>query len=649
MELPTVLPPLGDPVSTAILNIEALKDASLAELTHAITALSNLAAKKIADPRTYHDVATFRDSGGADWSGFQGSSADTAPSTETETDPTASSQTPTLPIPPDNYYDSLPALGHMMTQIDRFFHVMQLNYARYVEASIAHQDRYFGTPYPKSGFRTTQHYLMETMKLSRTRAQKIIQAGKYFAYAPGDDPELGKAQPVFPEIAEALRSGLVPRDNAERIMTLDEDLTKYSQKVGQPRSRKDAALAAFEPNMAEAAQAATPEELSKAKQRWLEQMAHWVCADGPPPSLALQKQPDNALRTREHSDGSATFSVHATPALATAFKNFALHQLNLTGTPVRIPESILNLIQVSQDLAKDSEEPDPDDGGLFSSPPHTPPTLEESLGPIETWDTSPDPDKIMAEDSNGDPVNAQDLGCYEQLSTGQRIMAILIGLFNTVLTMPSKDVGTKKSHGSTTQLILVQDVETAYRTLGVGNLPEEVRRPPGVLGHPPPIFRLPNPDDPPQVDASSPTVPWTSFQSEIVNDGPIHPADAEILACNSELVGQIWDGPDEVLQEKRTKRLFTPAQRLAILARDKGCQAPGCTMPAIYSEIHHIREWLNGGTTDETNGIMLCAIHHGAVHNGKWTIRKYHGLTFFQPAPWLEPSQPLLRNVYWNS
>ena len=120
------------------------------------------------------------------------------------------------------------------------------------------------------------------------------------------------------------------------------------------------------------------------------------------------------------------------------------------------------------------------------------------------------------------------------------------------------------------------------------------------------------------------------------------------LACDSELVGQIWDGPDTVLQQKRAFRLYTAVQRRAILARDKGCQAPGCTTPAVYCDIHHVKEWAAGGKTDETNAITLCPHHHGAVHNGKWTIRRHQGLTFFQPAPWLDPSQPLLRNLYWN-
>src|SRR5699024_9776058 len=74
---------------------------------------------------------------------------------------------------------------------------------------------------------------------------------------------------------------------------------------------------------------------------------------------------------------------------------------------------------------------------------------------------------------------------------------------------------------------------------------------------------------------------WTPFRSAAKHTGPIHPADAEVLCCDRELAGQIWDGQDAVLHKKRTPRLFTPHQRRAIHARDRGCQIPGCTTPAI--------------------------------------------------------------------
>jgi hypothetical protein len=201
--------------------------------------------------------------------------------------------------------------------------------------------------------------------------------------------------------------------------------------------------------------------------------------------------------------------------------------------------------------------------------------------------------------------------------------------------------------------MIVQDIQTAYDTLGIGALPEAVRRPPGPAGILPPIISQPNPDDPATPRCDDPThkteqsPPWTPYMSEAVNIGPMRPHDTAQLACDSKLAGQIWNGTTDVLAQHRAHRLLTPTQRRAILARDRGCQAPGCTLPAVYCQIHHIIEWQNNGPTNVDNAITLCAAHHTAIHDGKWTIKKHHGTTYFQPAPWLDPYQPLLRNLYW--
>src|SRR5699024_12584074 len=76
--------------------------------------------------------------------------------------------------------------------------------------------------------------------------------------------------------------------------------------------------------------------------------------------------------------------------------------------------------------------------------------------------------------------------------------------------------------------------------------------------------------------------PYARYQSEAVTVGPIHPTHAEPTLCDVELVGQIWNAQDVGLNEYRSKKLFTPAQRKAIFARDKGCQAPGCMIQATY-------------------------------------------------------------------
>src|SRR5699024_11186703 len=135
----------------------------------------------------------------------------------------------------------------------------------------------------------------------------------------------------------------------------------------------------------------------------------------------------------------------------------------------------------------------------------------------------------------------------------------LVSLMSNMVALDPAVLGAKKAHGASARLIIVQDIETAYHTLGVGKIPEAARRPREPDGLLPAVIKRPNPTDsgdphlhgsPPKPDDSD-VVPWTPFQSEAVNIGPIHPDDAAPLICNSDLVGHIWDGPDTVLQEKR--------------------------------------------------------------------------------------------------
>ena len=717
MDYTPILPNIGIPCPTDLLNPEKLDGASLGEALHAAAFILQYAGKKMAHPTTFTEIPTFSKGAGSDWSGYH---ADNAGHGETSDDDAGSdrdSKTPAEVVPPERYYDSLPAIGDMLSQVTQSTDVMMANYTRYFQAAEHDQVTYFGAPFATSGFTDAKQYLRDTMQLSAATAAKHVDRAAYVTLAPGKNPEEAANLPVFARMAAAFINGRIPAENIDRFINLDQDLVDYAAKTGQTTDYKNAVLQAFEPTLVETAETSTPDEVSRVKKRWVDRIAHAMNADGPSPSQTLRKQPDNAIKTRDNADGSGHISMHATPDLYAKFKNFKLHMLNHHGTPPDIPEGIAALFPTQNksdtaehdavvedgtgaDTPADSSTPevaavDSTSGGAEAKHDNTlvgVPTAQSVDNPNASLDGTvmdgqqdaaalsflhdhespfPHPDTIVAEDSDGNPVTAQRVNSIDQMSQGQKLGAMLIGMFNTLLTMDPTEVGIKKSHGSSAQLVLVQDIQTAHHTLGLPELPPAVRRPPGVEGILPPVITAPNPDrsSPPDchdvsidVDDFEPPpdrgddadgyvhpVPWTPYQSEVINHGPIHPKDAEILACNAELVGQIWDGPDTVLHQKRTQRLFTPAQRRAILARDRGCQAPGCTVPGVYSEIHHIKEWEHGGTTDEPNATTLCAHHHGAIHIGKWRIIKHHGMTFFQPAPWLDPYQPLLRNVYWNT
>lgn len=97
---------------------------------------------------------------------------------------------------------------------------------------------------------------------------------------------------------------------------------------------------------------------------------------------------------------------------------------------------------------------------------------------------------------------------------------------------------------------------------------------------------------------------------------------ARRLACEAGLLPAVLDGRSQVLDLGHTRRLFSPAQHLALAQRDQGCAHPGCARPPGWTEAHHIDHWQRDrGPTDLTNGVLLCAFHHRLVHARDIAIR----------------------------
>ena len=75
------------------------------------------------------------------------------------------------------------------------------------------------------------------------------------------------------------------------------------------------------------------------------------------------------------------------------------------------------------------------------------------------------------------------------------------------------------------------------------------------------------------------------------------------------------------------QRCFTPAQRLAIAARDGArCATLGCTTPHYMLQAHHVTPFRDGGPTHVDNGILLCFWHHQQVDTGPWQYRMINGI-----------------------
>jgi hypothetical protein len=89
-------------------------------------------------------------------------------------------------------------------------------------------------------------------------------------------------------------------------------------------------------------------------------------------------------------------------------------------------------------------------------------------------------------------------------------------------------------------------------------------------------------------------------------------AEVRRLACTAQIIPAVLGGKSEVLDLGRSSRLFRPAQRKAMIIRDRECRAEGCT----WCEAHHwTRPWAQGGRTDLADGLLLCSWHHHRAHD----------------------------------
>ncbi len=95
-----------------------------------------------------------------------------------------------------------------------------------------------------------------------------------------------------------------------------------------------------------------------------------------------------------------------------------------------------------------------------------------------------------------------------------------------------------------------------------------------------------------------------------------------------------------------TKRLASPAQRIMLYAKDRGCTKPGCPAPAYYCQAHHVRGWQATQCTDIDDLALACGIDNRLAENG-WTTRKNaQGETEWIPPPHLDHGQPRTNNFH---
>ena len=103
-------------------------------------------------------------------------------------------------------------------------------------------------------------------------------------------------------------------------------------------------------------------------------------------------------------------------------------------------------------------------------------------------------------------------------------------------------------------------------------------------------------------------------------DQPVSVTAIRRMAAAGGVIPCVLGSDGEILDLGRERRLFTKAQKLALIERDGGCAR--CGLPPHMTKVHHINWWKRDtGPTDLSNGVLLCESCHHRIHDNGWDIR----------------------------
>ena len=82
---------------------------------------------------------------------------------------------------------------------------------------------------------------------------------------------------------------------------------------------------------------------------------------------------------------------------------------------------------------------------------------------------------------------------------------------------------------------------------------------------------------------------WSPVVPATLEDGtPVAMSELARCLCEADITRIVMAADGQPLDVGRTRRLHTPAQRKAVIARDRQCVWNGCETPAARCEVHHV-------------------------------------------------------------
>jgi Domain of unknown function (DUF222) len=102
----------------------------------------------------------------------------------------------------------------------------------------------------------------------------------------------------------------------------------------------------------------------------------------------------------------------------------------------------------------------------------------------------------------------------------------------------------------------------------------------------------------------------------------------------------------EELYLGRSKRLASPAERIMLHHRDRGCTKPDCTASGYASQVHHTKGWAkNNAQTNIDELTLTCGPDNRLAEEG-WTVTIVNGIAQWTPPPELDTGQARTNNYH---
>ena len=114
--------------------------------------------------------------------------------------------------------------------------------------------------------------------------------------------------------------------------------------------------------------------------------------------------------------------------------------------------------------------------------------------------------------------------------------------------------------------------------------------------------------------------PNLELPGELERGGLISADVARRLVCDATVIVALDDAEGHTMYEGRAQRFPSATQRREVWRRDRHCRFPGCAN-VVFTNCHHIDEWMPAGLTDLPNLVLLCKHHHDLIHHKIWSLK----------------------------